>query len=282
MKIKTSFEQNVESLLKTRFKGGIAMYGETILLRCYDIISVDSGSILGRFKKKYDAEQVVQWLNGSSGTELIRMQPKDIKFTDLEKFAQLYRAGLCYNSSEEFIIEFKKLLARMNKSYQLKDPNKKAFVKHNNFWWRLSTTTPLDSATLYNYSGGHMSEVNCEGREVVEAEDWSDLDWSGTVLYDNSYKTGWVAPTGEFYGCDYRCHYMCALMVLKKTDKELEEAGYIKVTKDLSKDKFSVQIPYYLKSSYPKPTKKQLETLAGFEIREVNNLLKVYYEELDF
>lgn len=259
------------------------MYGETILLRCYDIISVESGSILGRFKKKYDAEQAVSWLNGASGTELIKMQAKDIRFTDLEKFAQLYRAGLCYNSSEDFINEFKKLLNRMNKSYNMKDPTKKAFVKHKNFWWRLSTTTPLDDATLYNYSGGHMSGVNCENAEIVEAEDWDQLDWKGTVLYDNSqYKTGWISPHGEFYGCDYRCHYMCALMVIKKKDTELEEQGYIKITKDLSNDKLSVVIPYYLKASYPKPTKAQLEHLAGMENKDINRLIRNYYEEMDF
>ena len=258
------------------------MYGEPILLRCYDVVSVDSGNIMGRFKKKYDAEQVVQWINSASGTELLRLQAKDIKFADLEKFAQLYRAGLCYNSSEDFINEFKKLLSRMNKAYQLKDPNKKAFVKHKNFWWRLSTTTPLDDATLYNYSGGHMTGVNCENAEIVEADDWNCLDWNGTVLLDDSYKTGWVAPNGEFYGCDYRCHYMCALMVLKKKDTELEEQGYIKVTKDLSKDKLSVAIPYYLNPSYPKPTKQQLDRLAGLEIREINRLIKEYYEELEF
>jgi len=71
-------------------------------------------------------------------------------------------------------------------------------------------------------------------------------------------------------------------MVIKKKDTELEEQGYIKITKDLSNDKLSVVIPYYLKASYPKPTKAQLEHLAGMENKDINRLIRNYYEEMDF
>ncbi len=254
---------------------------DEVLFKCYDVVSVESGNVIGRFKKKYDAEMAVEWLNGSSKTELIRLKPKNITVKDLEEYLLIHRAGLCYKTSEDFINEFKRLLAQMNKSYNLKDKSKKAFVKIDNFWWRLSLTTPLDKATVYNYSGGHMSEIDCTKKEIVEAEDWEFLDWKGTVLYDDHFNTGWLSPSGDFYGCDYRAHYMCALMVLRQDDKKLEEKGYIRITKSINKDELSAQIPYFLNHTYPKPTKKQMDYLAGSKIKNINHLLKEYYKDLE-
>lgn len=273
--------------LQTLFVYGIIkkrktdMKNDDILFRCYDVISVESGNSIGRFKKRYDAEQAVLWLNTASGSELIRLKPVAVTLEDLEEYLKLYKAGVCYKSSEDFINEFKRILSQMSKSYKLKDENKQAFVKIKNFWWKLGLSKPLDKATVYNYSGGHMSEVDCTNLEIAEAEDWQNLDWSGTVLCDNSYKTGWLSPDGVFTGCDYRCHFMCALMVLKQPDSALEEQGYIKITQAMDRNELSAIIPYCIKSSYPKPTKSQLDFLAGLEIRHINHFLKEYYDELE-
>lgn len=254
---------------------------QEVLFKCYDVVSIESGNVIGRFKKKYDAELSVEWLNGSSRANLVKVKLKKITVKDLEEYMLIHRAGLCYKTSEDFINNFKQLLKEMNKSYQLKDSSKNAFVKIDNYWWKLSLTTPLDKATVYNYSGGHMSEIDCTKKEIVEATDWEFLDWKGTVLYDDKFDTGWLSPSGEFFGCDYRAHYMCALMVLRQEDKKLEEKGYIRITKSFENDKLSAQIPYFLNHSYPKPTKKQMDYLAGSKIKNINHFLKEYYKDLE-
>ena len=69
---------------------------------------------------------------------------------------------------------------------------------------------------------------------IVEAKDWKDLDWKGTDLFNDKYKTGWLNLKGDFFGCDYRHHDLQAELVHGKSEKELEEIGFIKLTYNYS------------------------------------------------
>lgn len=107
----------------------------------------------------------------------------------------------------------------------------KTFVKYNDFWHEVDPNTPHHSATLYNLGLGRMTEVDIRCMETVVAESLYDLDWYGTkVLDSDTYKTGWLAPNGAFFGCEYSCHSIQAKFVHKKNEETLEHEGYIKIT----------------------------------------------------
>ena len=63
--------------------------------------------------------------------------------------------------------------------------------------------------------------------KVVEASDWTDLDWS--YLIDNSLLLGWISPDGRFYGCKYEDHAKVAELYFKKSERQLEKEGWVKV-----------------------------------------------------
>lgn len=99
------------------------------------------------------------------------------------------------------------------------------------FWWEYDESTPLYSATLYNMFGGKNSGNDIRDYEIVDANGWACLDYFGTIVYHDSYKTGWLSPDGKFYGCDYTSHMTHARLVHKCSERELEEKGFIKITK---------------------------------------------------
>ena len=99
------------------------------------------------------------------------------------------------------------------------------------FWWEYDETTPQYNATLWNLAGGKNSGNDIRGYEIVEADSWTDLDYHGTLIYHDDYKTGWVSPEGKFYGCDYAYHSTQAKLVHKCSERELEEKGFIKITR---------------------------------------------------
>ncbi|MBE7082455.1 MAG: hypothetical protein E7378_02085 [Clostridiales bacterium] len=105
----------------------------------------------------------------------------------------------------------------------------KEFVKIDNFWWEYDTTTPPYNATLKNMGFGKMSGVDIEGLIRVQAEGFECLDWYGTRVYDNKYKSGWLSPEGKFYGCDYASHIAQAKLVHRLRECDLERDGWIKI-----------------------------------------------------
>lgn len=106
----------------------------------------------------------------------------------------------------------------------------KYFVKYNNWWWEYNPNLPITNTTLYNDGMGRSSDIDISGLETTIAESRSDLNWYGTEVYDNSYKTGWVSPEGKFYGCDYRRHLAQARYVHGKNEEQLESEGWLKIS----------------------------------------------------
>lgn len=135
------------------------------------------------------------------------------------------------------------------------------FVKLKNWWWEYDETLPRSCTTLYNYAGGKTSDIDIEGMETATAEAFSDLNWYGTEVYDNKYKTGWLSPEGKFYGCDYRRHSAQAKFVHNKSECDLEDAGWVKISYRLYYNKDGTQhleAMFFAKNKTIYPTNGQL------------------------
>ena len=111
------------------------------------------------------------------------------------------------------------------------------FVMYDGYWWEYDPNDSLKSATLINPMGGRNSFCDIRFCKTAIAKDRTELDWSGTCVYDNKkYLSGWLSPKGKFYGCDYRNHENLAEYVLHKETYELEKEGYIKVNYEYGKN----------------------------------------------
>ena len=110
------------------------------------------------------------------------------------------------------------------------------FVKFDDFWWEYDDSTPKEKAKLINMVGGYNTGNDITNCEIVEANDFDNLDWYGTTVYDNNYKYGWIDREGNFYGCDYREHGLQAELVHHSTRIKLERAGWIHISKDMMSD----------------------------------------------
>lgn len=116
---------------------------------------------------------------------------------------------------------------------------KHSYVKYNNFWYEYLPISPKKEAYLYIPTGGCFS-CDITGIEIVKANDFTELNWKNTKLYDDQYETGWLAPNGEFYGCSYEYHRFCARFVLKSEERELEKQGFVKISKKINRDEKTV------------------------------------------
>ena len=93
------------------------------------------------------------------------------------------------------------------------------FVFEDNCWWEVKK----DKA--YNmYGGRHDLDTSLP---IVEADDWTSLDWS--CLLNKHSTVGWIAPDGTWFGCDYSAHNDVAELFLKSTEEKLERTGWVKV-----------------------------------------------------
>lgn len=125
------------------------------------------------------------------------------------------------------------------------------FVKLGNYWYEYDETTPLNNARLWNTGLGCSSGIDISNNIVVEANDFTELDWHGTSVYDNCYNTGWLAPDGTFYGCDYKHHKEHAKYVQKLTEREMEERGFIKITCNRIRENPTALLSYHFVNNVP-------------------------------
>ena len=92
------------------------------------------------------------------------------------------------------------------------------FTFYNGGWWYYNE----DLERIENGGGGWNYHIP-KSEEIVEANSWDELDWS--YLLDDTSITGWVSPSGEFYGCAPREHDDIAYYILHSTERELEKKG---------------------------------------------------------
>lgn len=103
-------------------------------------------------------------------------------------------------------------------------PNAKGI---DNGWWELG-----DDGYVYNRNGGRHSYVAKKEKERKQAT-WDDITKDYLLAEVDKYDTGWLAPDGRFYGCDYMNHSLFAEFVFKTNERDLEEKGYCKIYRSM-------------------------------------------------
>lgn len=93
------------------------------------------------------------------------------------------------------------------------------FVFKNNNWWE------VEGDKIYNSKGGYQKLD--KKATVIEADDWSSLDWS--CLLDRKSSVGWVAPDGTWFGCSSKNQEKVAILFLGAPEEELTQNGWVKV-----------------------------------------------------
>lgn len=132
------------------------------------------------------------------------------------------------------------------------------FVKYENCWWNVDEVIENNLVILNDWHGAGF-RCDITNMKIIEAKDWNCLDWTNTTVYNDKSKTGWLDRQGKFYGCDYNCHVISADVIFFKTERELENLGYIKITGD---DGFYfAQFSPRILSKNILPTKEQLAYL---------------------
>lgn len=107
----------------------------------------------------------------------------------------------------------------------------KKYVKYDGMWREYDEKTPLECATLHSViSFGKQVFCDIRNCEIVEIDDYENLDWYGTEIYDDKFETGWLAPDGKFFGCQTWLHRYQACFVHRLQEKDMETAGFVKLT----------------------------------------------------
>lgn len=106
------------------------------------------------------------------------------------------------------------------------------YVKFEDFWWEYDEKTPKNNATLINIVGGYNSKNDITNCEIVEANDFDELDWNDTKVLSKNYRSGWLDRNGKFYGCSYESHDLQAKLVHHSSRQELEKLGWIHISED--------------------------------------------------
>ena len=103
-------------------------------------------------------------------------------------------------------------------------PNAKGI---DNGWWELG-----DDGYVYNRNGGRHNYVAKNEKERKKAT-WDDITKDYLLAEADKYDTGWLAPNGHFYGCDYMNHGLFADYVFKVDERDLEKKGYCKIYRSM-------------------------------------------------
>lgn len=98
--------------------------------------------------------------------------------------------------------------------------------------------------------------------DIVEGEDMTCL--KPYLLRDTgTYSTGWVSPSGKFYGCPVVFHRAYAEIVLEKDEPTLEYAGWLKIG-EINHHRYW--------SSKRSPTEEQLSVLQSFDLTAADEM----------
>ena len=97
----------------------------------------------------------------------------------------------------------------------------------DNGWWELG-----DDGYVYNRSGGRHGYKPQYEKERIKST-WNDIIKQSLLANADNYTTGWLAPDGRFYGCDYMDHRLFAEYVFSDSECGLEEKGYCKIFRSM-------------------------------------------------
>lgn len=134
-------------------------------------------------------------------------------------------------------------------------------------WYCEGFNKKYQKKTWINWVGGWCFQNDDD--EILDSVDMSREQFENTYrkeLYDYLLEAdsdlGWLAPDGNFYGCDWAHHVEFAELYLGKGELELEKAGWVKVFRSVE-----LGIPVYCQS---------IITLAQRDYLE-NHSIKYHY-----
>lgn len=140
-------------------------------------------------------------------------------------------------------------------------------VVRDNGWWEYDPTTEM----VYNRNGGRHSYTHTSQEEIIEST-WEEI--LAKTLRNDDCITGWIAPDGEFFGCDPMDHVKLAKYYLKTEEEQLESDGWIKITEvpwwARSADDLNGRYEYFFFNPYKHITQSQYKTLQdkGLKLKE--------------
>ena len=128
----------------------------------------------------------------------------------------------------------------------------------DNGWWE------FDGSYCYNRYGGRHPYAPGLHDEIVESS-WEEVLRDDFLKHKDEFITGWLAPNGDFFGCAPEDHWDMAKYVFGKTERELEDSGYLKI----------YEVPFRLRALlnnktaygyFGRPTEAQMITLENLGI----------------
>lgn len=131
----------------------------------------------------------------------------------------------------------------------------------DNGYWR------IDGHKLVNECGGWHDYNPRDDDEIIEST-WEEIQkLNAKSLISDEYITGWIAPDGTFYGCDYRDHWAVGVY-LDKTERMMETQGYVKIfLNPLYYDGFGGNKYDYYHEKFLTSRQKQVLKEKGLEIK---------------
>lgn len=154
------------------------------------------------------------------------------------------------------------------------------FVKYENYWYEYDESTPINDARIWNMYGGCSSCNDISNCEMVEAEDFNFLDWSGTSLYNDEFLTGWLDKEGNFYGCSPKHHKEQAKLVHNSSEEDLERNLFIKIAYLDRLQKELVAMVSHQDGKKNPISKMQLDFLKKHPIQNFDEIEYIYRMQL--
>lgn len=141
----------------------------------------------------------------------------------------------------------------------------------DNGWWK------IDGDRLVNRVGGWHPYKPEEDEEIIECEGWNELEGKidySYLLKPNS-RNGWLDRGGNYYGCNYSDHDILAQKVLKKSEIELENLGWVKI------GGYTEEKEVYWDVRRHRLTEQQIKYLVDnyWDCKQIRMICKLYGEE---
>ena len=127
----------------------------------------------------------------------------------------------------------------------------------------------FDGTFCYNRNGGRHIYTPHPMDKKFEAKGWDEVLKIELLANRDKYITGWISPNGDFFGCAPEDHDDVAKYIFDKTQRELEDAGYIKVYENPRRLRAASlkTMELYSYYCYERPTSAQEITLERLGIK---------------